>query len=406
MNRWRYIALLLLLSAALPVQARPQLTAAIAPDQVEDRVGIILRDYKNPALNVGIVVKGGLVFSRGYGAEGEVSPATVYQVGSITKALVGTLAAILWQEGSIDLDTPITAYDERARPGAAPQDTEITLRHLLTHSAGLPALAPNRANIKPPSTLPPGIDPTISKPYSTEELYKALLTTELVFAPGTRHSYCNFCFNLAGHILARAGGFANLASAMQAKLFHPLGMKDSGIGLTPAQLEKLAIPYMYVPAPEIHGERYEGRFNYRIPHWEIGEVAGALGAASNVPDLAKIIRALSPPQYDTVNPLLTDRAIALLFEADHEYLRKGPTPFEQLLGWRRNRFGEYGYIYRHTGHNDGHHGFIAFSTEHGVGVVVLGSGAYDGVELLGNRLLLYVLSQVADNNRVKLLPAG
>lgn len=405
MNKWRWVAILLFCTVAQQAQAGRQLAAALAPDQVDDRVNIVLRDYKNPAINVGIVEKGELVFSRGYGADGDVPADTVYQVGSITKALVGTLAAILWQEGRIDLDTPITAYDERVRLGAVPKDTEITLRHLLTHSAGLPALAPNRVNIKLPSTLPPGIDPTISKPYSSEALYKALLTAELAFAPGTRHSYCNFCFNLAGHILARAGGFADLASAMQAKLFHPLGMTDSGIGVTPAQMKKLAIPYMYLPEPEIHGEGYAGKFNYRIPHWEIGEVAGALGATSNVPDLAKIIRALSP-QDGTVNALLTDRATVLLFAPDHEYLRKGRAPFEQLLGWRRNRFGGYGYIYRHTGHNDGHHGFIAFSREHDVGVVVLGSGAYDGVELLGNRLLLYVLSQVTDNKSVKLLPMG
>ncbi|MFM7273344.1 MAG: serine hydrolase domain-containing protein, partial [Gammaproteobacteria bacterium] len=67
-----------------------------------------------------------------------VTPDTLFQYGSITKALTSTLVLRLVQQGLVALDAPVTDYVPEFRPASAELAKRITVRQLLAHSSGLP----------------------------------------------------------------------------------------------------------------------------------------------------------------------------------------------------------------------------------------------------------------------------
>lgn len=373
------------------------------------RVSIIQKKYENPGLNIGIVHNGSLVFHKAFGVmdmatKEPTNPDAVYQIASVTKTFVGTLAAQLIHEGKVDLDAPVSTYDKRLQFHPSLKDTTITLRHLLTHTSGLAGNPSNRKNIATPANMPEGYDPTISKPYNNNALYEGVAAAKLKFEPGTMHSYSNFGFNLAGHILTKISGYDTLESALNAKVFKPFNMADTSITLSEKQLQKLATPYVYIKEPRVYGAEYQGKHYFKAPHWQFGTSVGGAGVASTVPDIAKIIGYVSAKHDNNEGPISL-AAINEMLSPNHEYIRSATAPHQQALGWRMNTFGNYGLVYRHNGHNDGHHAFVAFSREHKLGVIILTNGSFDGMELLGNRVLLYTLNQIAGKEGITALPS-
>lgn len=132
---------------------------------------------------------------------------TVWDLASLTK-VIGTTTAVmqLVQQGKVALDSPAVRYipDWSARGANA-----ITVRHLLTHSAGLPAWRP----IYKEATS------------SSDALHK-LLATEPDTLPGVRFLYSDIGFILLGHLVERVSG-EPLAQYDAAHVFGPLRMSDT-----------------------------------------------------------------------------------------------------------------------------------------------------------------------------------
>lgn len=103
----------------------------------------VMRDFpETPSLAVAVVRDGKTLHARGYGfrdieANARAGADTAYYIASSTKSYVGLLAAVLAGRGTVDLDTPVTHYvpELQLPDGVAPQ--RVTLRTLLTHTAGL-----------------------------------------------------------------------------------------------------------------------------------------------------------------------------------------------------------------------------------------------------------------------------
>ena len=97
-----------------------------------------------PGLTMGIVHDQTLVWGRGFGwADVERREAatieTLYRIGSITKLFTATAIVMLRDAGKLGLDDPLTAYlPWFAMKSASPDAGSITIRHLLTHTSGLP----------------------------------------------------------------------------------------------------------------------------------------------------------------------------------------------------------------------------------------------------------------------------
>lgn len=151
----------------------------------------------------------------GYADRGRTKPwtrDTVVNVYSTTKGLLAMCAHHLVESGRIDLDAPVA----RVWPDLAAQGKEgITLRHLLAHQAGLPAIRP---------TLPP------EALFDWGAMTSALAAEEPWWEPGTKHGYHAVTFGwLVGEVIRRVSG-AMPKDFLREAITGPLGV-DATIGL-------------------------------------------------------------------------------------------------------------------------------------------------------------------------------
>lgn len=173
---------------------------------------------KAPGFAVSIFTDREVIFQKGYGTTNteeqgvDITPATLFRIGSVSKTLTATLIIKLVQQGLLELDRPIKEYVPELKlsfPGAV----EITtLRMLLTHTAG----------------LPDGGDLFGSRDNGALEKYVREEVPNLSFVapPNTMYSYGNHSINLAAYVAERVAG-KRFAQLMNDEIFTPLQMYRS-----------------------------------------------------------------------------------------------------------------------------------------------------------------------------------
>src|SRR5215470_5289418 len=168
---------------------------------------------------------------------------TNFAIFSTTKAITGTAALQLVEEGKLDLDAPakkyvpeigkllvIEGFDASGEPRLRAPKRDVTTRMLLLHTAGMGydffnetynRLAQEKGQ---PSVI------TASK---------ASLMTPLLFDPGDKWEYGSN-IDWCGQVVERLRG-KRLGEVMKERIFAPLGMDDSAFSLTPSMRERLAV---------------------------------------------------------------------------------------------------------------------------------------------------------------------
>jgi CubicO group peptidase (beta-lactamase class C family) len=171
---------------------------------------------------------------RVLGGGAAMSPDTVVWIASMTKALTGTAAMQLVEQGRLDLDRPardvvpaladtevLTGFDAGGQPVTRPPVRPITLRHLLTHTAGFAyEIWQEPIGRYQAAKGLPGI-------ISCEE---CALTTPLLFDPGERWEY-GINIDWAGKMVEAVSG-QKLGAYLKANLFEPLGMSDTAFKIS------------------------------------------------------------------------------------------------------------------------------------------------------------------------------
>jgi|GEM_PF-42580 len=164
-----------------------------------------------------VMVKDGQVrFARGYGfadvatAQPVDAASTLFRTDSTGKLFVWTAVMQLVEQGKLDLDTDVNAYLDFVIPPTFPQP--ITLRHLLSHSAGFEDQGYMFA-LKEADLQPPGV-------------FLARHMPARILAPGEFSGYSNYGTALAGYIVERVSGLA-FANYVAEHIFAPLGMTQS-----------------------------------------------------------------------------------------------------------------------------------------------------------------------------------
>jgi D-alanyl-D-alanine carboxypeptidase len=165
-----------------------------------------------------------VIFSGGFGSADaaglrESTPSTEFSIGSITKTFTAAAVLQLRDAGLADLDAPVTDYvPEYSPPGSA----GVTLRRLLSHSAGVPD-APLLAALDP--RTPDGL----TRPRSPLDLISLIKDKPLDFTPGESSRYSNAGYILLGLVIERASGMA-YADYVHDHLLVPLGMSRTSYG--------------------------------------------------------------------------------------------------------------------------------------------------------------------------------
>jgi CubicO group peptidase (beta-lactamase class C family) len=138
---------------------------------------------------------------------------SVFYVGSLAKQFVAACAALLVQEGRLDVETPVTSFVRDLPPWA----DGVRIRHLIHHTSGIP----DRAREGPP---PP---PSGVRSYGDPEVIARIRALDgTAFPPGSRYEYSNRGYQLIGQVVAAAAG-TTVASFAHERLLGPLGMADS-----------------------------------------------------------------------------------------------------------------------------------------------------------------------------------
>jgi methyl acetate hydrolase len=200
-----------------------------------------------PGVVATAATRDGLIYEGAFGRRGlpdgeNMTADTVFWIASMTKALTSTAAMQLVEEGKLALDEPVAGvlpeladprvlegFDAGGEPLLRPARRPITLRHLLTHTAGFvydiwnPAIGRYMEKS--------GIPGIIS-------CSNAALALPLVFDPGEKWDY-GINIDWVGKAVERVSGL-RLGEYFAQHLFAPLGMKDTGFALTPDRRTRLA----------------------------------------------------------------------------------------------------------------------------------------------------------------------
>ena len=176
------------------------------------------------------------------GQDAAMTPDTVVWIASMTKAITGAVAMQQVERGALKLDAPakdvtpylgevqvLESFDAEGKPRLRKPVRDITLRHLLTHTAGFgydiwnPEILRYREVMDVP-TIGTGLDKS--------------LTTPLLFDPGARWQY-GIGIDWAGKMVEAVTG-RKLGQVMHDDLFGPLGMDSTAFRLTPAMRARMA----------------------------------------------------------------------------------------------------------------------------------------------------------------------
>jgi CubicO group peptidase (beta-lactamase class C family) len=234
-----------------------------------------------------------------------VTPATLYDIASLTKVVATTSTAmLLHQRGQLVLDQPLGDLLPGFIIGRTPGEKAryVQLRHLLAHNCGLPAYVEFFRTCQTP-----------------EDLFRACLTLPLEADPGARAAYSDPGFILLGKAL-RVALREPIPLWLSRNIFQPLQM-DSTLFNPPPALRPL------IPPTEI-----DTIFRQRPIQGEVqdenafllGGIAGHAGLFSNVPDLLCFSRSLLASSQDG---LFTPQTI------DYFSKRQSPEGSSRALGW-------------------------------------------------------------------------
>jgi len=259
-------------------------------DHVVQR-GISAGGYPGAAVVVGR--KGAAVWQKGFGrlswesSSPSVSPEhTIYDLASLTK-VVGTTTAlmILYDEGKIHLDDPVSQYIPEFSGGAKDR---VTLRMLLEHRSGLPA----------------GRD-LWRIAHSPAEARAAVISTPLVCEPNQCYEYSDLGADMLGFVVEAVSG-QRLDEFLSERVFQPLQMNDTFF--RPADSLKTRIAPTEVAPPRgypLQGEVHDENA------FALGGVAGHAGLFSSAEDLAVFAQMmLNGGEYDGTR-IVADSTVAL-----------------------------------------------------------------------------------------------
>lgn len=232
-------------SAALPASnvltAKPEGAAADLNDAVllsaftDGIMNVHMDNFKIPGAVISIVKDGKILLSKGYGHSNVdkgtlVNPETsLFRIASTTKLFTWTAVMQLVEQGKLDLDTDVNTYLKTVKiPKTYPQP--ITMRHLMTHTAGFEEGGVGYQITTDPKKLPVSISETLAKHMPA-----------LVRPPGEMMSYSNYGAALAGLIVEEVSGIA-YNDYIQKYIFDPLEMKYSTVQEpVPASLDPYAV---------------------------------------------------------------------------------------------------------------------------------------------------------------------
>jgi CubicO group peptidase (beta-lactamase class C family) len=241
-----------------------------------------------------------------------VTPATLFQIGSLSKVYTATLVQQAQAAGVVSLDEPVRAQLQEfsvADPGAT---IEISLRHLVTHTSGIEG------------------DHLVDTGWNDDALQRYVATLSglgQIHPPDETYSFCNTGFGVAGRLLEVATG-DHFDRVLRRRLAHPLGCRATLTLPQHALLHRVAAGHVHAPGgPAARQQRWSlARSN--------GPMGGVIAPAADLLTFARLH--LEEGRSADGADLLAPAAVAAMQEPQVESSLPGE---EQALGWTVRRWG-------------------------------------------------------------------
>jgi CubicO group peptidase (beta-lactamase class C family) len=177
------------------------------------RQGVVQHAF--PGAAAAITLAGNLVARRGFGrltyeeTAPEATGETIYDLASLTKVMAATpMAMVLYERGLLDLDAGVAEMAPEF--GAGGERSRVTVRHLLSHTSGLPAY-----------------EKLFEQARTREELIAGACRLPLVASPGDRVEYSDIGFVVLGAVLERLAD-EPIDTFCAREVFGPLGLSRTG----------------------------------------------------------------------------------------------------------------------------------------------------------------------------------
>jgi len=352
--------------------------------ELKARVEEILNRRPAVGLAVGVVRNGRLEFFYGHGVGDialgtPVTENTVFRIGSITKTFTAIAVLQLWERGLVDLDAPANDYLRAYRLMPAKESWRpATVRHLLTHTAGVPewvhpAHMVNSGWFGETFPLEKAL-PTLA------EYYRGAL--RLAAEPGTIWAYTDHGFATLGQIVEDVSGLP-LHRYLHEHIFEPLGMDNSDL----LRLER-------VQAHLATGYRLGSNGAKALTDRQ--GVTPAAGSIYSTPrDMARYVAALVGDGSGEHSAILKPGTLAMMFEPHYQ-----PDPRIPGMGLSFFRVDLDGHpAVEHQGVIPGFNSQIFLAPDEGVGVMAFTNGSRNAATwLLGEtqRLLGDLIGATSD----------
>ncbi|HEX6104467.1 MAG TPA: serine hydrolase domain-containing protein [Gemmatimonadales bacterium] len=311
------------------------------------------------------VVHLGATGLRDVATRAPVDSNSVFRIASMTKSFTAMAIMRLRDEGKLSLDDPAEKYVPELKALAYPtsDSPRITIRHLLSHSAGFPE----------------------DNPWGDQQLARtdaeltAMLQQGIPFsnAPGVAYEYSNYGYAILGRVVSRASGMA-YNDYVSTHILRPLGMRSTTLSPSSVPAARLA-----------HGYRWEDerwKEEPQLPDGAFGAMGGMLTSLSDLGRyVAAFIGAWPPRDGRETGPVRRSS----LREMQQVWRQDAPSAGRDSTGPRLYS-GGYGFGLRvwadcrfaHiVGHSGGLPGFgsrMQWLPEYGVGIIAFGNRTYTG----------------------------
>lgn len=314
-----------------------------------------LTDKRIPGAAVAIVKDGRVVFQKGFGVKergnpGDVNEHTIFRLGSVSKGVASVLAGVFVDEGVIEWDEPVTEYLEDFTLSDPEQTDRVNIRHLLSHTSGLPRHA--YTNL-------------VEDGLSLDRIIPRLERVPLIAAEGEQLAYQNAAYSVIEKVL-EAETDTDFNTLLDKHLFKPLDMKYSSASYDSIRnSENTALPHIY-------HSRTRGRVPVSISKKYYNAVSSG-GINASASDMGKWLLLLTG-QYPEI---ISEETLEEIYEPqatinNRRFSRhwEGVNESHYGMGWRiLDNHGQR--IVYHGGYVNGYRSEIAFAPDDDLGICVL-----------------------------------
>ncbi|MCU0995623.1 serine hydrolase domain-containing protein [Stenotrophomonas maltophilia] len=216
---------------------------------VDDAAHALIEQPLLHSASIGVVYRGKtFIRHRGEMVAGKPdlpTDATLYEIGSLSKTLAGTLMARAVLEGRVGLEDDVRSYLQGDYPNLQYQGQPIRVRHLLSHTSGLPNMLPERANTVLEDFTDhrvPGELSALYAHYGKPDFLRDLHAVRIPRMPGKEYAYSSAGTELTAHILEGVYK-TDYTSLLRGFFSDAAAMTSIGIKLGNAEKDRLAIGY-------------------------------------------------------------------------------------------------------------------------------------------------------------------